>query len=456
MKVSLEDVLAERERRAERQKLLLAEYGKTLVSLTLNMAGETKVFPWAGRCFDEEIETVRLALEAEGIRVPYEERSETDAGYAAFLCADSPAPRVKILAVHIEDTHPLGRLFDIDVFGADGVKLSRSDSGGARPCLVCGGNAFACARGRAHPVEQVTGAALLVMGGFLRARAKSRAERAALKAMLYEIAVTPKPGLVDRENNGAHDDMNFFTFIDSAGAIFPYFGDCAAEGFSTAEHLSPEELFASLRAGGRRTEAAMKKASGGVNTHKGIVFSLGILSAAYGRLFAHSEKPATDDILGLAKEMTRDIMNDFSDGADDSHGKALYRKHGVTGVRGEALAGFPSVRVAHNIVKDGIGAGNFSVNDAGVAAFLHILGSAEDTNIMHRAQKTGPDALARIRADARDFLAKNPSSGEILDKARALDREFVRLNVSPGGCADLLTVAFFLALLDADVTEGIP
>ncbi|GMO41302.1 MAG: triphosphoribosyl-dephospho-CoA synthase CitG [Treponemataceae bacterium] len=455
MKSTLKEILAERERRAERRAELLAEYKGAFLSLTLNIAGEAKAFPLARRCFDEEIRTVQLTLKAEHIPVFHQETSETNAGYAAFLCAGCDARAIKSLAVHIEDTHPLGRLFDIDVFDADGVKLSRDDSpdgNNARPCLVCGGNAFACARSRAHPVDHVTGAALRIMRDFLRSQVKSRAEQAALKAMLYEAAVTPKPGLVDRENNGAHDDMNFFTFIDSAAAVFSFFGDCAVVGFDSGEYTPPDALFDSLRAPGRLAEEAMKEATGGVNTHKGVIFSLGVLSAAYGRLFARGEAPVLDEILKLAKDMTHGILDDFSRGADDSHGMALHKRFGATGVRGEASAGFPSVRAVYGIVREGILAGSAVLNGAGIAAFLRVLGGAEDTNIVSRAEKnagaeSGMETLARIQTDARDFLDTQPSAEMILQKARELDVAFIAQNISPGGCADLLAAAFFLALL---------
>jgi holo-ACP synthase CitX len=142
MKATLDEVLAERERRSGRQKELLAQYGgghdMALVCLTLNIAGDEKVFPLSFRCFQEERRIVRVTLKAENIDIIHEEATENNAGYAALLCVYAPPERVKTIAVHIEDSHPLGRLFDIDVIAPDGEKLSRTNSGETgRKCLVC-------------------------------------------------------------------------------------------------------------------------------------------------------------------------------------------------------------------------------------------------------------------------------------------------------------------------------
>ena len=106
--------------------------------------------------------------------------------------------------------------------------------------------------------------------------------RTALKSLLYEVSVTPKPGLVDRDNPGAHGDMDYYSFIDSAAALAPYFSRCAALGRDSL--CEPGEVLTRLRPLGLEAEEAMKQATGGANTHKGLIFSLGILCAAAGRL----------------------------------------------------------------------------------------------------------------------------------------------------------------------------
>jgi holo-ACP synthase/triphosphoribosyl-dephospho-CoA synthase len=288
---------------------------------------------------------------------------------------------------------------------------------------------------------------LAIMNRWLRKVLADTVMSAAVKALMGEVATTPKPGLVDRDHNGSHADMDFFTFIDSAAALLPYFRDCALAGFdSGGDAIS---LFESLRRGGKLADMDMRGASGGVNVHKGIIFSLGIISAAYGRLYRGSAEPGLDEITRLCGEMTARIMEDFS-GLDAANaktpGERLYALYGIRGIRGEAADGFPHVR-GHSLpmLRRMLGAGH-SMNDAGVAALLSLLAAADDTNIVHRSDI---DALRRIQNQTADFLASNPPMEDMILRARETDAAFVEKNISAGGCADLLAVTYFLHCLTA-------
>ncbi|GHV37413.1 hypothetical protein AGMMS49546_05100 [Spirochaetia bacterium] len=475
-KVSLGEVLALREERARRQQELaaygLARYGHaehdlagrgpSLACLCLNIPGEYKDFPWARRSFREERRIFTLALKGEGIEILHDESAETKAGYTGYLLADAPPETVKAMARRIEDTHPLGRLFDIDVLTPAGTelrKLSRSDEGGPpRPCLVCGGNGFACARSRAHPPEELSAAVLNIMAKWLREKLADTVSSAAVRSLTGEIAVTPKPGLVDRANSGAHRDMDFFSFIDSTAAILPYFRDCACAGFESArpESARPESagdpiaLFESLRPKGKIAEVLMREASGGANTHRGAIFSIGILSAAYGRLYRDEEKPELPKLMELCRAMTSRLEEDFSGGKalpGASHGETVYRQNGIPGIRGEVSRGFPTVCSYSLPALRRILAQGHSMNDAGIAALLCLLAHTDDTNIIHRSNL---ETLRRIQRDLGAFLESNPGIEELREKAAALDRDFIARNISPGGCADLLAFTLFLHALDAN------
>jgi holo-ACP synthase/triphosphoribosyl-dephospho-CoA synthase len=435
----LEAVLADREDRARRQGELLRRFGAPLICLTMNIPGPHKNFPWARRCFFAGLEALKQNLRAQETSIRHEESAEGPAGYRAFIAAAGNGPELKAAALRIEETHPLGRLLDIDVLDNKG-KISRAAlDAGERTCLICGNSAFACGRSRAHSTEELTAAVIHIMERFLRENLGNIILSAALGALMGEVAVTPKPGLVDRANSGAHQDMDFFTFINSTAAILPYFRDCALEGFEN--NSDPTGLFNSLRFRGKLAELDMRAASGGVNTQRGLVFSLGILSAAFGRLYRHEETPALEDTLELCRAMTARLNDDFSqDGAARSHGEALYTRHGLCGIRGEVSRGFPTVRNTYPVLCRLLEAGH-SINDAGAAALLQLLAETEDTNIVHRSN---PEKLKAIQQDILAFLETKPSMNETLKKAADLDGEFIRLNISPGGSADLLAVTFFL------------
>ncbi|MCL1818313.1 MAG: citrate lyase holo-[acyl-carrier protein] synthase [Spirochaetaceae bacterium] len=461
--VSLDEVLAFRERRAARQEALLGELRLPLACLGLNIPGGYKDFPWARRAFREEIRVFTLALKAEGIDVLHEEREEEASGCTAYIAAAADAAVLKAAAIRCEETHPLGRLFDIDIHAAEGRKLSREDlQSPPRPCLVCGNSGFACARARVHSPEELGSAVRGIMETWLRQKLADTVCAAAVRAMMSEVAVTPKPGLVDRANNGAHSDMDFFTFIDSTAALLPWFRECAVAGFAGSgkplpfpgplpEVSAPKDLFASLRPPGRVAEVLMRQATGGVNTHRGLIFCLGILSASYGRLYRDSGNPSLAEILELCRAMTTDLGEDFSrvSARGLSHGETAYVRSGMRGIRGEVSRGFPTVSgyalpVLRRMLKEG-----HTVNDAGIAVLLHILAHAEDTNIAHRG---GEGALSSVQEDLRAFLAANPGMEALREKAASLDKAFIAANISPGGCADLLGVAFFLCWLP-DETE---
>jgi holo-ACP synthase/triphosphoribosyl-dephospho-CoA synthase len=461
-RVSLEDVLAFREEKARKQQALLAEYNAPLLCLGLNMPGEYKRFPLAARSFCAELKAVRLSLAAERAGVLHEETLEAAGGYAAFIAAACPPEKLKEIAGGIEDSHPLGRLFDIDVLRRDGGKISRNDLGAkGRPCLICGGDAFACGRSRAHSAEELRNAAAGIMAAFQRERLADLVAGAALRALIGEAAITPKPGLVDRANNGAHQDMDFFSFIDSTAAIIPYFRNCALAGFDAAaappERMAalpvshpghPAALFNSLRPGGKIAELSMLEATGGVNTHRGLIFSIGLASAAFGVFFRHREQIAAEEILGFIASMTSHVMEDFS-GEALSHGERIHKWYGVGGVREEAGRGFPAIRdYALPELRKNLDAGR-GLNDAGLAVFLRLLSVAVDTNII---QRSNPETLAAIQKNAAAFLTTGlpagltpgPGPAKMTEYAADLDREFITKNISPGGCADLLALTLFL------------
>ncbi|MCL2128347.1 MAG: triphosphoribosyl-dephospho-CoA synthase [Treponema sp.] len=275
-----------------------------------------------------------------------------------------------------------------------------------------------------------------------------RAASAAIWAMISEAAITPKPGLVDRANTGSHRDMDFFTLIDSASALLPWFRDCALAGFDSAAArrpgISPQALFESLRPGGREAEALMKNATGGINAHKGYIFCLGILCAAYGRLCRGAVKPDLAGLAEFSKAMTKDLLEDFArPGKEEkaSHGETVYAQNGISGIRGEVSQGFPLITghampLLRQMLKKG-----HSLNDCGTAVLLHLMARAEDTNIIYRG---GVEAFRSIQGELQKFLAGDPGIETIKKKAEEMDREFIKKNISPGGCADLLGITFFL------------
>lgn len=269
----------------------------------------------------------------------------------------------------------------------------------------------------------------------------------ALEAMLLEVSVTPKPGLVDRNNSGAHRDMGFFTFMKSAAGLRSSFEDFAEAGIvGGVKKFLPREIFPYIRKIGIEAEKRMFSATGGINTHKGEIFSLGLLSACSGYLSGSGREVKADDVMKTAAEMCRGICErDFAEVKTKSpesltKGERVYIEHGITGIRGEAEDGYPAVRnISLPALKKYLDDG-FSMNDAMAMTLIHIMAHAQDTNIISRH-----DILTaqEVMINAKKMI----SSGFGLDDIKRLDDDFISKWISPGGSGDLLAVTYFLYAL---------
>ena len=267
--VTLMEMLEAREVRAGRQRELLERYARPVVSFTLNIAGPVKNGPVIRRAFREGLLRLEDALAARGLCPLHQEEVDRPTGCEALWAVDGPARTVKELCAGIEDRDPLGRLFDLDVLDPEGGKWDREALGlPPRPCLVCGKAGKGCASRRLHPVEEIQEKTQTILRDFFAEKDRKFLAAQGARALLYEVCTTPKPGLVDRHNNGSHKDMDVFTFLDSTAALLPYLEQAVAIGQETARRM-PEETFEWLREAGLGAERTMLRATGGVNTHKG-------------------------------------------------------------------------------------------------------------------------------------------------------------------------------------------
>lgn len=443
--VELWQVLAARERRAARQRELLAQYRRPLVWFTMNIAGPVKTTPLIRRGFEAGCALLEGQLARVKASCLYQEQFDADTGSEACFVADLNPMELKRLTVELEENCEFGRLFDMDVLAPDGEKLDRASLGlGERRCLICGGPARACARSRTHTVEELYRKTEDLLRRALDKQDAQKAAELACRALLYEVAATPKPGLVDRRSSGSHSDMDLFTFLNSIAALWPYFEQCAQVGRRTAA-LAPEDTFAALSGPARLAENAMLRATGGVNTHKGAIFTVGALCGALGRLARESwrePEAVLSEAGAMAKGLTERELAGLTEDSARTAGEKLYLRHGITGVRGQLEAGLPAVRdVGLPVLERGLALGK-SLNDAGCAALLAMLAGAVDTNLIARG---GLDAQRQAAAHTARLLEREPfPSREALEE---LDEWFIQRNLSPGGSADLLAVCYLLHFL---------
>ena len=259
-----------------------------------------------------------------------------------------------------------------------------------------------------------------------------RIGRCAVTALYDELALDPKPGLVSFVDSGSHADMDARTFMRSLFALRHYFPRIAQLGAGGVR-------FEQLERAGIAAEARMLQATGGVNTHRGAIFSLGLLCASAGSLL-QSRQPLTPAALratlragwgdALAARAQRHAL---------SNGQCAARRYGLRGAGDEAALGFPVLfDTAMPALQEALNQG-LDTRRARVQTLFHIIATLDDTNLAHRG---GLEGLRFAQRAARDYLdAGGAARPDGLRHARELHRAFVARRLSPGGAADVLAAA---------------
>ncbi|MDV5138761.1 triphosphoribosyl-dephospho-CoA synthase CitG [Chimaeribacter arupi] len=272
------------------------------------------------------------------------------------------------------------------------------------------------------------------------------------EALLQEVMLTPKPGLVDKRNNGAHRDMNLGLFVRSIEALLsqmPRFYDL---GFSTAA-LAPVQVLPMLRPLGLAGEAQMLRTTGGVNTHKGAIFAFGLLLAAAGRLTALQRPLAQQPLCETVSHFCRGLVQRELGGitAPRTAGERLYQQHGLTGARGEAESGFHTVRSVALPTWRRMMAKTGQKEQAQLQVLLHLMAWNADTNLAARGGMAG---LHYVQQQAQGLLWQGGvQAPDGAARLYALDDALIARHLSPGGSADLLAVTLFLAAFPAGEAE---
>ena len=337
-------------------------------------------------------------------------------------------------------------------------------------------------------------------------------------ALLGEVYATPKPGLVDRRDTGAHRDMNYETFLRSTEAITPYLVEMFKRGLvssyendeltvekepadsqskyksmetkHTPNLSSREKVFLDIRKTGMEAEKAMYKATGNVNTHKGMIFTMGILLAAAGiiageRLRQNAAADISGDffeineILETGRRMSQRILEEdfieMSNREPISHGEKLFHKYGEKGIRGQAMVGFPiirdiglsSMRKYLNITDDASlrceieeratlrkdlldGEGNMRdehfENAVNISTLIAIMSRLNDTNVLTRSSY---EEMEWLKKESERIVKLGAAfSKEGLSAIEELNVKCIEKNISPGGAADILAVTILLLKLE--------
>lgn len=240
------------------------------------------------------------------------------------------------------------------------------------------------------------------------------------RALRLELDTTPKPGLVDRQDNGAHKDMDYALMSKSISALRPYLTRLAVE---SAKDIDP----AKIKEIGIEAEKAMLKATGGVNTHKGALFCIGLSVAAASYLASTTGSVEAYSFKELVSRAASEIPS-----ARGTHGAEAKRSFKAVGALENARAAYPELFVDWLPYYRSLEGDPFRCHKT----LLHIMTTLDDTNILHRR---GAEGLAHAEAEAARLLEDFSESG-----LSSLNKDFIRENISPGGSADMLSLTIFI------------
>jgi len=268
---------------------------------------------------------------------------------------------------------------------------------------------------------------------------------AAVAALYNELCAYPKPGLVSLVDNGSHDDMDARTFMLSIISLRGYFEEVTRGAMGGSG-------FHDLRILGLQAESRMLKATGNINTHRGAIFSLGLLAASVAHL--STTRSLEKGMLGqvVPRLWSKELLLIRPSCARLSHGRIVAERYAMPGAREEAAAGFPHVfAVGLPALQDCLLRG-ICFHDATIQAFFSLMAVLPDSNLLFRGGKEG---LLYAQRAARSFLdGGGVYRKDWQERALQIHRQLVARRLSPGGTADLLTASLFVHTVTFGGVEG--
>jgi triphosphoribosyl-dephospho-CoA synthase len=263
--------------------------------------------------------------------------------------------------------------------------------------------------------------------------------RTAINALHQELCAYPKPGLVSQIDSGSHEDMDAATFLCSMLSLQDYFFQIAAAGTRNAG-------FDELRCLGLEAESRMLQATRGINTHRGAIFSLGLLSAAAAFITASDQPTSCLQLSRFVSDRWGSAILLNAPKTPCSHGTQVASRFKVAGAREEAAAGFPHLfNVGLPSLRKSLQKGA-DLHNASIQSFFSIMAVLPDNNLLYRG---GEQGLMYAQAAARAFLDEGGVHREDWQvHARAIHEAFIERRLSPGGSADILSASIFVHQLN--------
>jgi len=407
-----EEILRDRERRHE-SILPYLKPGKVVVTIKANIPGPDKRLNLAYLIITYFAQKFSQMHASEKHRYDGPDGPEW-----IFVILANDASVVKSQAILLEEQNPYGRFVDIDVHMNAHKSLNRPH---ARACMLCGKDAFLCGRNQTHKLSDL----LSYIQQTVYQNVHHDVMNAIDEAMMAELNLDPKFGLVTPSSSGSHPDMNYQLMLSAKAAIMPYFSEMFHLGWNSRD-LSA--LFNGARMIGKNAETAMLAATNGVNAYKGLIFNLGMLVSALGYLL----RERRGDLFRIVRLMAVEIQNDF-EYAPKTSGLNAFHQYGIKGARGEAIEGFPTLKKLLPICTD-------LNRESLMKTLIEAIRMMDDTVLIKRAKTL--QSANDIKTWFKSIDAKDDSG------IKQLTARCITANLSFGGAADMLVLTVFYKLID--------
>jgi len=406
MKIISDNILHAREKRSHQIEHLLSNH-EVIVSIKVNFPGNNKNHPLAYLMING------FALDELGFKIIKSHWYTSLDGPYYLISVENSGHSAKALASSFEEKHPLGRFLDVDVYTRQG-SLSRKEK---RKCYLCDQLAHICVREKSHSFKDLYGfiykKTIEYYHNFLSITMN--------QAILDELNLDPKFGLVTPKTNGSHPDMDYGLMIRAKDAILPFMLEIFDESIYINENTDYQR-FIDL---GLKAEKTMYQVTGGINAYKGLIFHMGLLVLSYGYKLSRDDENHLSMIL---KMMAKKIL-DKSVYDQMTFGQKAQMMYQMQGARGQALSGYQQV---FDVLKN-----NRALNLHKM--LMSFIIRIDDTNLLKRAG--GMDRYKKIK----NLFAKTD-----MNQANALENlshECIRQNLTFGGSADLLILALVIDAL---------
>lgn len=391
----------------------------TVISIGANIPGHDKNISEAHLLMRLFIHVVKDTITTTSI----ETFSSSDGPYALLTTLHTNVNELKQRLISIEDSHPLGRLIDLDLY-QHGMQssISRTEINfPSRKCMICNDDFNVCRRLQRHSVAELLTHIKDEVEHYLETVIGVMIE----DSMTAELDLEHKFGLVTKKSQGSHHDMDYQLMIEARDVLIPHFIKIFMLGYHAT---SIKNLLSAARPLGIEAEHQMLQSTHGVNCYKGLIFVLGLILLSTGYVMSHGEPFET--IFDHIRVMSKPLLHELHQG-HDTHGKQMFKTYGSLGVRGEAHMGFPSVIHALSILN------HENMSDGLIRHVLkEIALKTDDTVLLHRS---GSIEQAQFFKDM--LFHSNVKDEEVAQK---LTSYAISKSISLGGSADLLIGSLFL------------